>query len=228
MSEVKVTTGGMDYVDKAGELLFQTFGTNPPMNFVLGGMSAEKKRQFSPEYFRILMRAAALNNAIIEEADDWSALCVLVPPDSHVENPATLVQAGFLSLLWNIGAKGCWRLFVDFVPVCDAAKERAINNHEKHFYIMFGATDRNKRRKGLMQYLLKRCQETARREGLPIWAECSTIAARDLVASQGFKLTEEIIVGKGKADVNGNLVAGGEGLKLWGMLWRPEGHSSEY
>ena len=39
----------------------------------------------------------------------------------------------------------------------------------------------------------------------------------------GFEIADEMVLGKGKADNDGNLCKGGEGVKIWGMVWWPEG-----
>jgi hypothetical protein len=70
-------------------------------------MSPEARLAYIPNYFDGLLTAAAMNNAIFDEAGDWKSCGVLMPPGCRVDNPLTFLPAGFISMLWNIGVGGC-------------------------------------------------------------------------------------------------------------------------
>ena len=70
-------------------------------------MSAEKRLAYLPSYLGKILTAAALNNAVFDEIDDWSSCAVWILPGYRVDNPLTLLSSGFLGLLWNIGITGC-------------------------------------------------------------------------------------------------------------------------
>lgn len=59
------------------------------------------------QYFDTLMKAAALNDAIFLEANDWSCISVWMPPGKRVDNPWTIFQAGFVGALLKLGIGGC-------------------------------------------------------------------------------------------------------------------------
>jgi hypothetical protein len=48
-----------------------------------------------------------MNHGEFAEADDWKCCGVLMPPGSRVDNTWTLLPAGFIPMLWNIGVRGC-------------------------------------------------------------------------------------------------------------------------
>jgi hypothetical protein len=70
-------------------------------------MSKEQRLAYLPKYFSALLTAAALSHASFEEVGDWKSCGVLVPPSCKIDNPFTLLPAGFLSVLWTIGIGGC-------------------------------------------------------------------------------------------------------------------------
>ena len=49
-----------------------------------------------------------MNNAIFGEVDGFKCCGVLLPPGCRVDNFWTLIPAGILRLLWNVGISGCW------------------------------------------------------------------------------------------------------------------------
>lgn len=61
----------------------------------------------------------------------------------------------------------------------------------------------------------------ARDAGLPAWLEATNQHARDVYAHFGFKVVEEVVIGKGSIAPNGDLVAGGEGVVIYGMIAEP-------
>ena len=70
-------------------------------------MKPEARLAYLPKYFKRLLTAAAMNKALFHEADDWKCCGVLMPPGCRVDNPLTLLPAGFIPMLWNIGIGGC-------------------------------------------------------------------------------------------------------------------------
>lgn len=66
----------------------------------------EKRFEYLGEYFHILMTAATMNHAIFHEIGNWQSCGVLMPPGMTVDNPLTIIQAGFISLLWSVGFQG--------------------------------------------------------------------------------------------------------------------------
>ena len=61
---------------------------------------------------------------------------------------------------------------------------------------------------------------------MPIWLEATTMRSRDVYLKLGFKVVEEMVLGKGEAGADGRAKKGGEGVKIWAMIWRPPGNNS--
>jgi hypothetical protein len=71
--------------------------------------------------------------------------------------------------------------------------------------------------------LVRHHQSVARAANAPIWLEATTLKSCKIYAKLGFEIVEEIVLGKGISAADGTTSKGGEGVKIWGMLWRPEG-----
>ena len=56
---------------------------------------------------------------------------------------------------------------------------------------------------------------------MPIWLEATTAHSRDVYARQGFELVQEMKVGEGTHAASGAFEKGGEGVRLWAMIWKP-------
>lgn len=106
----------------------------------------------------------------------------------------------------------------------DGAKSKVLGKHERYYYIFFLGTGEEARGRGYCSRIVRGYQDVAKTENLPIWIEAGTEYCRRLYERLGFELVEELLVGKGKCDKDGNLKTGGEGVKIWGMIWRPEGY----
>lgn len=53
------------------------------------------------------MTAAGLDDVLFEDADDFRASAVVMPPGKRVNNPFTLVQASVIGALFRIGIGDC-------------------------------------------------------------------------------------------------------------------------
>jgi hypothetical protein len=92
----------------AAALLAPVFETDPVITWLLSSLpSAAARSSYLPTYFRTLLKAAALNDAVFDEIDDWKCCSVLIPPGKRVDNTWTLIPAGLLSVLWTLGISGC-------------------------------------------------------------------------------------------------------------------------
>ena len=70
-------------------------------------LPASKQLSYRRSLFDVLLTAGGLNGAAFNEADGWQSCAVLMHPGRRIDNPFTLVQSGFFSILWNLGVKGC-------------------------------------------------------------------------------------------------------------------------
>ncbi|KAM7210062.1 hypothetical protein V8F06_014557 [Rhypophila decipiens] len=58
----------------------------------------------------------------------------------------------------------------------------------------------------------------AKQEGRSVWLEATSLDVVPVYEYFGFKVMEEILVGKGKVDRSGRLAEGGEGVRAWLMV----------
>jgi hypothetical protein len=94
-------------VKEAAQVLSKAFEEDPVITYMLSSMNTEERLAYLPKYFNGLLTAAAMNHGKFDEAGDWKACGVLMPPGYRVDNPWTILPAGFIPLLWKIGVGGC-------------------------------------------------------------------------------------------------------------------------
>ena len=99
----------VQYVSCATDLISRTFIEDPMICFFLSSMSDEARLAYLPDYIRFLMKAAQSNDAIFQEANEWSCCAVWMPPGKQaVGGTWTVLRAGFLRCLWNVGFAGVY------------------------------------------------------------------------------------------------------------------------
>lgn len=113
------------------------------------------------------------------------------------------------------------RMLSEYGSMADAFKAKALAGQEKYYYIFFLGTRADARGRGLFSAIVRRYQEIASREELPILLEAMTESCMRLHLKLGWEVVEEMIIGKGKASADGMPFKGGEGVRIWGMIWRP-------
>lgn len=90
--------------------------------------------------------------------------------------------------------------------------------------MFFTATREDGRGKGLCSATIRHQQEMATRDGLPVWLEATTAHSMKIYAKLDFQTVDEIKLGAGKVDASGNPCKGGDGVRIWAMIWWPEKH----
>jgi hypothetical protein len=109
----------------------------------------------------------------------------------------------------------------EFQPLSDAMKAKALAGQEGYYYVFFVATRMDSRGRGLCSTIMRKYQEIASRDLLPIWLEATTETSMNLYLKLGWEVIDAIVLGKGKAGADGAQCKDGGGLKVWGMIWRP-------
>ncbi|PVH85718.1 hypothetical protein DL98DRAFT_36787 [Cadophora sp. DSE1049] len=222
-----IITGHRDFVPPATTLLSTAFLTDPTMTYILSSLSESERPAYLPIYFKTLLTAATLNGASIScitnaESGEWDSCGVLMPQDADVGNMWTAVQAGWLGVLWKLGWRGYQRMAIETAGLTEACKREALAKDEKYYYIFFLGTLPSSRGKGHCSHLIKYYQSLAAQEGVPIWLEAATEYCWRLYLRLGFVTVQELRLAEGKADETGRQCEGGKGVRLWGMIWRPE------
>ena len=82
-------------------------------------------------------------------------------------------------------------------------------------------TATEKRHQGLASKIILHMQDKARSDGRPLWLEASSQNSHRLFLKHGFKDAGELTLGEGIVDSNGVPKENGEGVPIWGMVWRP-------
>lgn len=97
-----------------------------------------------------------------------------------------------------------------------ACKAKCLREDEEYYCVFFLGTQESGRGKGLCSATVKHYQSIAAREQLPIYMEAATEYCWGLYKKLGFVTVDALLLGEGKA------AADGPGVKMWGMIWRPE------
>lgn len=168
------------------------------------------------------MKAAMLNSAVFQEANDFQSVAVWMPPGKRVDNELTILQSGLVGVVLKLGLGGLKRIFVDFQASTDKAKKRYLKGVKRYWYLFFIATEEGARGQGLASKVIEGWKEVAGSEGLPIWLEATTARSRDVYVRCGFEVLEEMVVGKGTHANSGEVEKGGPGVSIWAMVWWPE------
>ena len=82
------------------------FVDDPILTYLLFTLSDLKRKFYLQAFMTSLLKAAALNGATFIEANNWDSCAVLVHPGRRVDNPFTLLQAGLIPAMCNIGLSG--------------------------------------------------------------------------------------------------------------------------
>ena len=113
-------------------------------------------------------------------------------------------------------------MLAEYTPLADASKAKELAGQKKYYYVFFIGTAENGRGRGLCSAIMKKFQEIATRDQCPVWLEATTEKSMKLYSKLGWRVVDEITLGKGKASAGGLQCKGGEGVRVWTMVWRPE------
>ena len=185
------------------------------------GLDTQQRHEYLREYFTRLATAAALNAAIFQEADGWASALVVLPPGKRIDNPWTLVPAGFFQVLWKLGIAGCSRMLREFEPAVTAMRQQELGDSTHFYYLFLIATRDDARGRGLSSALVRRLQERAANEDAPVWLEATTESSARLYAKLDFKSVGKVILGQGVAAADGSKQQGGICVSVDCMVWRP-------
>lgn len=73
---------------------------------MLASLSPQRRLAYLPEYFHVLLTAGVLDDALFDEAADWGSCAVMMKPRTRVDSLWTMLQAGLISLMWNVKLGG--------------------------------------------------------------------------------------------------------------------------
>lgn len=238
-----MTDGTSARLAAAAALHSKMFVTDPVLNFLLHSMDPVKFKSYFPTYMYVLLKAGALNGATFDEAwtsstpppanaapdDPTPPACsaVWVPPGRKVDDWRYFVPAGMVGMLFNVGLGACKRMLGDYQSRAHAAKRKGLSRQDgkglvDFYYLFFISTKVEERGKGLSSALIRRFQGKVRAEGKGrvLWLESTTENSRKLYEKCGFTIVDSWVLGKGVVDKDGKTKKGGEGLRVWAMVWK--------
>ncbi len=95
-----------EYLPKATEVIARNFTEDPALRYMLCDLPEDERLAYLPAYMHCLLKASALNDAVFQEANDWSCAAVCMLPGKRVDNLWTVLPAGLLGALWKLGING--------------------------------------------------------------------------------------------------------------------------
>lgn len=112
-------------------------------------------------------------------------------------------------------------MLLDYEGQADKSKHKHLHGSKNFSYLLFIGTQVQNRGEGLAKELIRQQQAKASEQDLPIWLEATTILSRDVYLRCGFQAMDEICLGKGTHNENGNRERNGTGVTIWSMVWYP-------
>ncbi|KAL7009393.1 hypothetical protein EMMF5_001024 [Cystobasidiomycetes sp. EMM_F5] len=216
-----VTTGAAERAEDALAVIVSAFGDDPAVRYITRRFQEPQRLEYLPHYMRALVKAGGLNGGIFDEIGNWGATAIWMPPGKRVDNPLTLLPAGMLGVLYNIGLKACYRMLYEYGPQADKFKSEALGKRKDYYYLWFIATRPEKQGQHMCAQLIRKQQTLATQQGLPIWLESTTHHSRDIYAHLGFRVVGSFRLGIGHTASNGREQTGGHGVDIYCMLWEP-------
>lgn len=225
-----------ELIKPAVSTLASAFQTDAIVAYMLNGLKdAEARSAYIPTLFNSFLTASILNGGWLihtpKTADGELGACALVlPPGADPANPWTMYAAGALGLIWNLGWSGVERIMTDYAGSADECKQRAMGTDaegkpkekERYYYVFIIGARPEERGKGLGSALMEEVKRVCKEDGnASCWLESTSTGSRDLYNRLGWRITEEVTIGKGKAGANGLPKVDGDGVKYWAMLYRP-------
>lgn len=235
-----ITGGGRERCRAAAALHGETFKTDPAITFLMHDWRKEDRLAYLPDYFVTLMTAAAMNDAVFDEA--WisgpsedrlappTCSAVWVLPGRKIDSLKSYTSSSMFHMLFKVGFTGIKRMLVDFQVHANRAKKKGLGKNDgsgqlvQAYYLFFISTASEARGQGLGGKLITRFQDEVRNEGkgTPIWLEATTEGSMRLYERCGFEHVTDWRLGEGIVDKDGEATKGGEGVKLWAMVWWPD------
>jgi hypothetical protein len=105
----------------------------------------------------------------------------------------------------------------DYSVVAETSKQRRMGR-SPYWYLFVIGRDPSHLGASVAPRLILPFVQKAKEQGIPLWLEATSERSKSVYEKLGFKVVEELKVGKGQCDSNGNLISGGEGVSMWAMI----------
>ncbi|KIW91885.1 uncharacterized protein Z519_07855 [Cladophialophora bantiana CBS 173.52] len=198
------------------------------------------------KHFTLGITAAAKSNVVLVESGDFTAAALFEPPDfcgippsQARRNPGPILQE------WRSTAR---MLKAKYLSIPDQGEHsydqpaapsqssgapsedpypadfnKDIDFETRPFYHLAmiardpdAPPDKSRKAfKACMDYFLNK----ARDEGVPVWLETASESAMKEYEGMGFRVCEQVVIGKGRVNEKGWPTEGGKGVVTWAMIW---------
>lgn len=229
----KVTTGSSEEFMHRSALISAHATLKDPFNFLLNAEKLSPGADTTPTVDQLYtanmgrLRTKASQGALLVEAGDFAAVAVWEPP--HCTKGQ---DDGFEKRLMDVEESGRL-LFLDFLQGMEDAKDSVLGKgegREGYWQMSLLARDVGKAGvKGAVRAVLEFGLERARREGRKVWLAAGNERARDIYKYFGWRVVEQLVVGKDVVGRDGRRKEGGEGVSTWLMVreWSEEERSEQ-
>lgn len=95
-----------DYLARSAETIAMIFKDDPLIRYFTSSLSKEAHYAYMAPYIYRILKAATLNNAIFQEANDWSCCAVWLLPGARIDGFLTIIRAGIIQCLFKLGIGG--------------------------------------------------------------------------------------------------------------------------
>nr|KAK5442210.1 hypothetical protein LTR18_006063 [Exophiala xenobiotica] len=198
------------------------------------------------QHFTLGVTAAARSNVVVIESGDFTAAALWEPPDfcgippsQARRNPGPILKewrttarkmkAKYLSLpdqgphSWDQPAAPSQSSGAPSEDPYPADFNKDVDFETRPFYhlaMLARDPDVDEQKsfaaaKACMDAFLKKAKE----EDVPVWLETASEASKKEYENLGFRVCEEVVIGKGRVNAKGWPQEGGEGVKTWAMIW---------
>jgi hypothetical protein len=150
-----------DYIKPTAALLEKAMAETSSMHYILTHAPTH-------DFFALFLRASIMSGARITEINGFKGIGLMLPPNANPSNQWIMLRAGILGVMWKEGWGWWWRL--RGVGKADL-RGKAIGQGEEAFTVLLVATDERARGKGCASRIMESFQDTARKEGKPIWCK---------------------------------------------------------
>lgn len=106
----------------------------------------------------------------------------------------------------------------DFGVVSEIAKRRRLGRSPYWYLFVIGRDPSRRGNPPVSPRLILPFIQKAKEARVPVWLEATSEHSKNVYEKLGFKVVEELKIGKGRCDKSGNLVDGGEGVSMWAMI----------
>ena len=176
---------------------------------------------------------SAYSNAELVQAGNWSAIALWEPPSyqgkAFIDSKA---RPGVLLTEWRgrVNAAKARNLAVRSNPSTDSESNSASDSENgetqlrPYYHLSFLARNPSVPRvPGSINAVMLPFLQRAQAENVPAWLEATTPQAVKVYEHFGFRVVEEIVIGKGSLDAQGwpSIDGNGEGVTAWAMIYDP-------